>query len=243
MTTYSIQYKETSARLTCLPCYRELAMEILRQAHAQLSGYISRDREFFNSFVSVDCRPGAPRIARHMAAAARRAGTGPMSAVAGAIGLAVVRELVRAGANHVIFENGGDITMYLGYAVTVGIYCGPAGPRGLGLRLEPRNRITACCTSSGTVGHSFSYGRGDAAVVLADDPVLADATATALGNRLRRGGARSLTAALKNTPLREIRTMIVAMNGKVAYRGDAPAWVKTRTVLPPEIREVNHACA
>lgn len=243
MTTHSIQYRETSARLTCLPCYRDLAMEALHETHARLCDYITRDREFFNSFAPVDCRPGAPRIARHMAAAARRAGTGPMAAVAGAIGLAVVRELVQAGANHVIFENGGDITMYLGYAVTVGIYCGPNGPGELGLRLEPRNRITACCTSSGTVGHSFSYGLGDAAVVLADDPLLADATATALGNRLRCGGARSLAAALKNTPQREIRTMIVAMNGKVAYRGDAPAWVKTRTVLPPEIQEVQHASA
>jgi ApbE superfamily uncharacterized protein (UPF0280 family) len=38
------------------------------------------------------------------------------------------------------------------------------------------------CTSSGTVGHSLSYGQADAAVVLAESAILADAAATAIGN-------------------------------------------------------------
>jgi ApbE superfamily uncharacterized protein (UPF0280 family) len=40
------------------------------------------------------------------------------------------------------------------------------------------------CTSSGTVGHSLSFGRADAACVVAADTALADACATALGNRV-----------------------------------------------------------
>ncbi|MCA1989441.1 MAG: hypothetical protein LDL07_09915, partial [Desulfarculus sp.] len=43
----------------------------------------------------------------------------------------------------------------------------------------------AVCTSSGTVGHSLSLGRADAATILAKDAALADAAATALGNRVR----------------------------------------------------------
>jgi len=40
------------------------------------------------------------------------------------------------------------------------------------------------CTSSATVGHSLSLGRADAACVLAPSAALADAAATALGNRV-----------------------------------------------------------
>lgn len=38
------------------------------------------------------------------------------------------------------------------------------------------------CTSSGTVGHSLSFGKADAAVVLSKDAVIADAAATATAN-------------------------------------------------------------
>lgn len=243
MVTHDIHYRETSARLTCQRRYLEPAWQALRAAHNQLRAYILQDRNFLHSFSFVNCSPAAPRIAVHMAAAAGNAGTGPMAAVAGAIGLAVVGALAEAGAKHVVFENGGDITMILERAVTVGIYCGPRGPQGLGLRINTLGRITACCTSSGTVGHSFSYGRADAAVVLADDPVLADATATALGNRLRYPGTRSLKAALQNTPHQGVRTMIAVMDGKVAYQGETPAWLITRPFPCPDQKEIRHVPA
>ncbi len=38
------------------------------------------------------------------------------------------------------------------------------------------------CTSSGTVGPSLSFGKADAAIVLARSTALADACATAIGN-------------------------------------------------------------
>ncbi len=44
------------------------------------------------------------------------------------------------------------------------------------------------CTSSGTVGHSLSFGRADAACVVARSCALADAAATALGNRIHTAG-------------------------------------------------------
>lgn len=238
MTIHSIQYRETRARLSCPRQYLDQAWETLKRCHKELRAYRERDRAFANSFHPVDCLPGAPLIARHMAAAARRAGTGPMAAVAGAIGMTVVRALVRSGARHVIFENGGDITMFLERPVTIGIYTGPGGPGDLGVRIEALAEITACCTSSGTVGHSFSFGRGDAAVVLAGDAALADATATSLGNRLRRDGLRSLTAALKNTPRKGIHAMLAVMKGCAAGIGDPAPWVKTAGFTLPEECEV-----
>jgi len=45
----------------------------------------------------------------------------------------------------------------------------------------------AVCTSSATVGPSLSLGRADAAVVIAKSGAVADAVASALGNRVHSG--------------------------------------------------------
>ncbi len=41
------------------------------------------------------------------------------------------------------------------------------------------------CTSSGTVGHSLSFGLADAVVILSKSASLADAVATATANRVK----------------------------------------------------------
>ncbi|MFC1829584.1 UPF0280 family protein, partial [Thermodesulfobacteriota bacterium] len=41
------------------------------------------------------------------------------------------------------------------------------------------------CTSSGTVGHSLSFGTADAVSVVSDSCALADASATAIGNLVK----------------------------------------------------------
>lgn len=43
------------------------------------------------------------------------------------------------------------------------------------------------CTSSGTVGHSLSFGDADSVTVVADSVALADAAATRLGNEVGKG--------------------------------------------------------
>ncbi len=70
-----------------------------------------------------------------------------------------------------------------------GIFAGPSSPftGRLGIRLSRLNEPLGLCTSSGTVGPSLSFGRADAAIVLASSAALADAAATALGNRLQTG--------------------------------------------------------
>ena len=46
----------------------------------------------------------------------------------------------------------------------------------------PKETPLAICTSSGTVGHSFSYGKADAVVAVSRSASLADAAATAICN-------------------------------------------------------------
>jgi ApbE superfamily uncharacterized protein (UPF0280 family) len=123
-----------------------------------------------------------------MAAAGLKAGVGPMAAVAGAIAECVGRELLTYTAE-IIVENGGDIFLKIKKDRVVGIYAGESPLTGkLGLEIEARATPLGVCTSSGKVGHSLSYGRADAVVAMSADTALADAAATAIGNRVKQAG-------------------------------------------------------
>ena len=128
-----------------------------------------------------------PDIVRAMVAAGRSAGVGPMAAVAGAIAEAVGRDLL-ARSREVIVENGGDLFIRTARPLTVAIYAGdsPLSMK-VGLRIESSGDPKAVCTSSGRIGHSLSMGKAHAVCVVAADGALADATATAVGNRIVRG--------------------------------------------------------
>jgi len=121
-----------------------------------------------------------------MAEAAQTAGVGPMAAIAGAIAECVGRELLEFSPE-VIVENGGDIFLKVLHRRTIGIYAGDSPLTGkIGLQIEAKDTPLGVCTSSGTVGHSLSFGRADAVAVLAPSAALADAAATAIGNRVNK---------------------------------------------------------
>ena len=89
-------------------------------------------------------------------------GVGPMAAVAGAIAEFVGEELL-AYSPEVIIENGGDIYIKSLKKRVVGIYAGNSPLTGkIGLEIEGKETPIGICTSSGTVGHSLSFGRADA---------------------------------------------------------------------------------
>ena len=75
------------------------------------------------------------------------------------------------------------------------------------------------CTSAGTYGHSYSAGRADAAVVLAANTCLADAVATAMGNRVRdpNDAEAAVDFALRITG---ILGAVVVIGDTLAVRGD-----------------------
>jgi ApbE superfamily uncharacterized protein (UPF0280 family) len=108
-----------------------------------------------------------------------------MAAVAGAIAEAVGRELL-AFSPEIIVENGGDIFMAIERSRTVGIYAGESPFSGkLALQVDPGETPLGICTSSGTVGHSLSFGRADAVIVVSPSTALADAAATAICNMVQ----------------------------------------------------------
>jgi len=106
--------------------------------------------------------------------------------VAGAIAEYVGRELLPF-SREVIVENGGDIFLKTQKTRSIGIYAGEASPftGKLALKVEPRETPLGICTSAGTVGHSLSFGKCDAAILLSPSASLADAAATAVGNLIQ----------------------------------------------------------
>jgi len=117
-----------------------------------------------------------------MAEAGFKASVGPMASVAGAIAYFVGEELSRFSPE-IIIENGGDIYLKSRQNRIIGIYAGKSPLSGkLGLEIKGREAPIGISTSSGTVGHSLSFGKADAVVVLAENAILSDAIATGIGN-------------------------------------------------------------
>lgn len=190
--TACLAYGETDLAI-CLPvgiwqpALKKALLAHIVELRTRLQSYIALDPVFAASHTPYPPAANAPALARAMARAAALAGVGPMAAVAGAFAQAA-GEFLLGFCPEVIVENGGDIYLATGKERLVGIYAGPDNPYTgqLALKISAAAQPLGICTSSGTVGSSFSYGRADAAVILAPDPLLADAAATALGNRVKK---------------------------------------------------------
>jgi hypothetical protein len=109
-----------------------------------------------------------------------------MAAVAGAFAEFVGRDLLKY-STEIIVENGGDIFLKTTKSRLVGVYAGEDSPLTgkVALKIEPADTPLGICTSSGTVGHSLSFGKSDAVIVLSPSAALADAAATAIGNLVK----------------------------------------------------------
>ncbi|HAA24745.1 MAG TPA: hypothetical protein DCE11_01315 [Ruminiclostridium sp.] len=161
---------------------KEQAEESIRKYRQQVEEYIRKQPVFLHSLEPVEPLPGAPEIISHMCRAAAACGVGPMAAIAGAVSYYVAKDLIRY-TGELVVENGGDIYIVGKRERVVGIYAGKSALTGkIGIKISPENLPVSICTSSGTVGHSLSFGSADAAVILSKDACLADAAATAAGN-------------------------------------------------------------
>jgi len=189
LSTYEVCVKETDLLIRSGRFLKQEAETMVLEARTGIEAYIDSHANFLESRVPLPEDSFAPRIVREMIRAASFAGVGPMAAVAGAVAEWVGRGLLELGESDVLVENGGDIFIASGEPVIVGVFAG-ASPLSLklGINIPPDKTPLGICTSSGAFGHSFSYGRSDAALTLASSTALADAAATALGNRVSRHG-------------------------------------------------------
>ncbi len=185
MVSFQVRVKQTDLWISATSVLEKEARDLVLECRHSIEAYISSHPEFSTTLSPWPEDPWAPDIVRKMIQASRLAGTGPMAAVAGAVA-SFVGEGLSKKTEEVIVENGGDVYLKTVRSVTVALYAGDSPLSGkVGIRVSADRTPLGVCSSSGKVGHSLSLGWSDAACLLSRSTALADAVATAAGNRIR----------------------------------------------------------
>lgn len=183
LVSFEVAEKETDLFISASKRLEGEARSAVLNYRREVEGYIKKYPFFRTSLEPVEIKYEAPEIIKSMASASRKAGVGPMAAIAGAMAEFVGRDLIKL-SDQVIVENGGDIFLKTLKKRRLGIYAGDESPftGKLAIEIEPNERGLGICASSGTVSHSLSLGASDAVIIISEDTALADAAATAVGN-------------------------------------------------------------
>lgn len=197
-----------------------------------LKAHIATNPTFVTSLspLQIPADPNMSEELNCMYKCAHTTGTGPMSSVAGifaefvgrAIGSMVScagnsAEISSEASAEVMVENGGDLYVKNREELVVVVHAGKVALSGkLGLVIPPGE--WGVCTSSGTLGHSFSRGKADAVTVVSRSTPLADAWATALANDIE--GAQDIEPLLERVAeIPEIMACVVIAGGQMGIRG------------------------
>jgi ApbE superfamily uncharacterized protein (UPF0280 family) len=204
---------------------RNAAQLALEAARAGLVAYAQKHPAFLESLEPLPADAAAPPVVTAMLDAGLAAGVGPMAAVAGAVAEAVGRSLYSDfELEEIVVENGGDLWIQVRSPLWVTVYAGLSSlSEKVAVELNGGRSIGLAC-SSGTVGPSLSSGRADAAIVLAENAALADAWATALGNRIHNSGdlepaVATVVAAAKTSATKPAGALVI-LGDRMAAAGD-----------------------
>lgn len=185
---YEVKYKETDLLCCTGTDISKTIEERVYLYRHQLEAYIKLRPCFGENLSPIETDPFAPPIVGEMIKASGEIGVGPMACVAGAVAEFVGNDIAHMTGDFII-ENGGDIYIRTGKERTVLIYAknSPYSEK-IGIRLKGRDAPYGVCTSSGTVGHSLSFGRADAVCIVGASSLFADGLATYLANIVKKKG-------------------------------------------------------
>jgi hypothetical protein len=215
LVAFEVVVRETDLLILARLDLTDMALALVAEARHQLESFIAATPRFAESFVPLDVPASAPPLVRRMAEAAALAGVGPMAAVAGAVSEHVALGL-QTFSEEVVVENGGDDFVILTRERLVAIHAGGSPLSGrVALRVAAKATPLAIATSSGTVGPSVSLGSADAVTILSANGALADAVASAVGNRVH--SSDDAQAAL------EVARRVPGVTGAVIVVGDTMA--------------------
>ena len=180
--SYEVVYKETSLFIKSPKNFSSQILRNLVAIRKPLENYIKNHPEFLTSLKPIEVEKNSPKIVSYMAETAKIVKTvGPMASVAGTIAEFLGKKMLK------IIENGGDIFAYIDEPITVGIYAGEGSvfTNKLGIKISVLNQPLGICTSSGNIGHSLSFGKADAVVIISNSASFSDALATATCNLVK----------------------------------------------------------
>ncbi len=211
--SFNVTVKQTDLWISARQELKKEAFDITFDLRHQLEEYISQNSDFLTTLSPYPDDPFAPPLVKEMIRCSKLAKVGPMASVAGAIAQFVGEGLLKY-SDEVIVENGGDIFIQLKRPATVSIFAGPSPlSLKLGIKLSQDLMPAGVCSSSATVGHSFSAGRADCVCVVSSSAPLSDASATALCNQIKS------KSDLKRFPL--LSSKIPGLIGGVAIMDDS----------------------
>lgn len=210
--SFHLTVKQTDLWISAKEDLKKEALDLVLELRHQLEDYISQNPDFLTTLSPYPEDPFASPLVKEMIRCSKPANVGPMASVAGAIAQFVGEGLLTY-SDEVIVENGGDIFIKLKRPATISIYAG-ASPLSmkLGIRLSPERMPSGVCSSSGTVGHSFSTGKADCVCVISGSASLSDASATSICNQLKK------KSDLQKAPL--LSSKIPGLTGGLAIMGD-----------------------
>lgn len=184
LVSFDITVNQTNLNIQAQSDLSQIAVKSVLECRNYIENYIDFYPEFAASLTPLNPSGILPPVIREMIQAGIKANVGPMASVAGIIAQTAGKAMLEF-SSEIVVENGGDIFIKSDTDTVFAIYAKDS-PFFMTTGIQVKKRITpyGICTSSGTLGHSRSFGTADAATVLAASCPLADAVATALGNRV-----------------------------------------------------------
>jgi len=180
--SFQVKEKDSDLLIQAPLLLQREALLSLRYYRTILEDYIRQNPQFKTTLTPYPPDDSAHPMLKEMIAASTKCQVGPMASVAGCIAQYVTQSLL-TNTDEIIIENGGDLYLKSLTSRKVIIYAGSSPlSNKLYLKIDSYKTGMGVCTSSGTVGPSFSMGRADAVTVLSHSATLADAAATAIGN-------------------------------------------------------------
>jgi uncharacterized protein len=185
LTSFQVCHKETDLHIQSDRNLENEVSALVIEVRLSIEDYARSHPGFLESYTPLPYNPFAPVVVRDMLESSAAAGVGPMAAVAGAIAQYIGKRCVEITSGEVIVENGGDVFLRVFEPITSVILAGTSPlSRRVGIVVAPSSMTLGICTSSGTVGHSKSFGKADAVTVVSQSVSLADAAATYIGNMI-----------------------------------------------------------
>jgi ApbE superfamily uncharacterized protein (UPF0280 family) len=223
--SFTITYLETDLWIGINPSsfhpgIPDFVLAKTKELRTILDKYISVHPEFLTSLVPISPDLSAHPVIQAMINATFSSGTGPMSAVAGAFAQFVGEAIVtKFNVQEILVENGGDIYLSIQNDLEVVVFAGTSPlSNKLAVIIPATFSPMGLCTSSGTVGHSLSFGKADAAMIGCKDTALADAYATRFGNEVKNPG--DIPAAIKlSESFPEILSILLIAGDQLGIRG------------------------
>ena len=219
LTSYNVKIVESDLLISSDTNLSDVALKSLAKYRHSLETYIKSHPDFLESLLPLPENDLAPPIVREMLSKAKLCGVGPMAGVAGAVSEFVGYDLLNQTGN-LIIENGGDIFIKTENKLITSVYAG-VSPLSYNVNfvVKPQETPLGICTSSATVGPSLSFGKADAVCVISKSATLADAAASAIGNKVK--SKNDIKPALDfGIKIKGVTGIIIILGKKLGVIGD-----------------------